>query len=266
MGTIGEVVRVRAIRVPDRSPRPEPAIATNGRGRLGERGHDERHDATNLGEEPIVAVKYAQLVAVDEHVNFAPAFPRSCSQPYRAIANAVCESEHRHPAPALHCRCGFHAVAKVRDLWRVAPAINGVVLDVELAGMVIEHRRGWRAAHEVVLGVHLPAKCARFLCRRPTVAVASYRAPRSGIGTLPWTPLRPVCARCAKRHGIPVADLAAALGVEVSVDRGPRVAPGDSARVEVRTWGTAFSNAMGSSVLVPSSVAMLSLPRARPHH
>jgi hypothetical protein len=182
-----------------------------------ERERDDTGVEVRFDDQPIVGVKYAQLVAVDDRLCFAPAFPRPVSKPYHALADAVCESEHRHAAPALRCHCGFHAVGTTRELWRVAPAVGGVVLDVELAGIVVEHRRGWRAANQAVLGVHLPTKCARFLCRRPTAGVAPYRTSRT-LEAWPWVALRPVCTRCARRHGIPIADLASRLGVEVTVD------------------------------------------------
>jgi hypothetical protein len=167
---------------------------------------------------PIVGVKLAHVVAVGSALSFAPAYPRVASLPYTAVAKAVCESDDAHAAPSLTCHCGFHAVPTRRELWRLAPTTATVVLDVELAGTVIEHRRGWRAAHQAVLGVRLPPTCARMFCRRPTVGLAPYHPRRFDLAAWPWTPLRAVCARCGTRNGIGIADIASALRVEVRAD------------------------------------------------
>jgi hypothetical protein len=166
--------------------------------------------------EPILGVKVARLVRYESRIYFAPRFPRALSRPYEAVADAVCESEHRHAAPDPGCRCGFHAVATRDDLWRLDASPEAVILDVELAGTVIEHEYGWRAQHQVVLGVHLPAICAKWRCRRPTAGAAPCRPETYELEMSHWTLLRPTCTRCAKRRLVPIADLASELGVEVS--------------------------------------------------
>jgi hypothetical protein len=220
-----------------------------------------------VGGEPIVAVKYAQLVAVEAGLCFAPAFPRAVSRPYPAVARAVCESEHQHAAPATRCHCGFHAVGTARELWRIAPAVGGVVLDVELAGVVVEHQRGWRASHQAVLGVHLPEKCSRFLCRRPTAGVAPYRMTHGTIEPWPWTVLRPVCARCAKRRGISLADVASGLGVEVTIDgrarRNEERTREHTSAAAARSFWLALSEGVATSALLPTSAAMLAATTSR---
>jgi hypothetical protein len=221
-----------------------------------------------IGGDPIVGVKYAQLVAAAAGLSFAPAFPRMASQPYSAVARAVCENDHldhAHVAPALRCHCGFHAVATTRELWRVAPAIGGVVLDVELAGIVVEHQRGWRASHQAVLGVRLPARCSRLLCRRPTAGVAPYRVARGSIEPWPWTPMRPVCARCMQRRGVPLAEVASALGVEVTIEgREDRTARADArAGPESRSLWLTISEHLACCAMFPTSAAMLAARSSR---
>ncbi len=182
----------------------------------------------SAAEEPIVAVKMARLVAADGRVQFVPCFPRALSHPYDAVSDAVCEGGRPHGAPDEHCRCGFHAVKARNELWRLDPAREAVVLDVELSGSVIEHEFGYRASRQAVLGVCLPATCTRWRCRRPTAGVAPYQSSAYEFELKPWTPLRPVCERCGKRHLWTVADLASELKVEVTVDRprrGPNSAP-----------------------------------------
>jgi hypothetical protein len=175
--------------------------------------------------EPLVRVKLARLVEASASVQFAPCFPRTRSLPYGALATAVCEGGHAHPAPGPSCRCGFHAVSTRHELWRLEPAREAVVLDVELAGTVIEHEYGVRASHQAVLGVHLPATCAKWRCRRSTAGVAPYRATsyESQLGA--YTALRPACTRCGKRHLLTIAGLASSLGVEVSVDTNTLMIP-----------------------------------------
>jgi hypothetical protein len=128
-------------------------------------------------------------------------------------------------APAPECRCGFHGVPTRSDLWRLEPAREAVVLDVELAGIVIEHEFGARASYQAILGVHLPATCAKWRCRRPAAGVAPYRAPAYESELRECTPLRPVCKRCARRHLRTVADLASSIGVEVTVDTNAPMIP-----------------------------------------
>ncbi len=171
-----------------------------------------------LEPQPLVCVKSARLVKAGRAVRFAPCFPRTRSQPYAAVAGAVCEAGRLHAAPGENCRCGFHGVRSRADLWRLEPAREAVVLDVELAGVVVEHEFGVRASHQAVLGVHLPAMCTKWRCRRPTAGVAPYRSTAYEADLSACVPLRPVCERCGKRHLIGVAELASALEVEVTVD------------------------------------------------
>jgi hypothetical protein len=168
--------------------------------------------------EPIVAVKAARLVETRTRVRFAPQFPRETSTPYDAVCDAVCESENRHPAPARDCRCGFHAVPSRTDLWRLHFQKESVILDVELAGVVIEHEFGWRAGHQAILGVQLPATCTKRWCGRPVAGVAPFVPTAYQLGLDNCRQLRPVCSRCGKRRLIPIADLASNLCVEVTVD------------------------------------------------
>lgn len=187
--------------------------------------------------EPIVAVKMARLVAADARVQFVPCFPRALSHPYEAVADAVCEGGRPHGAPEEHCRCGFHAVKARNELWRLDPAREAVILEVELSGTVIEHEFGFRASRQAVLGVFLPATCTRWRCRRPTAGVAPYQSSAYEFELKPWTPLRPVCERCGKRHLWSLADLASDLKVEVTVDRPRRSAATSSSDDGTRTDG-----------------------------
>ncbi len=183
-------------------------------------------DASSLPDDaqPVVCVKSARLVSAASGVKFAPSFPRTHSHPYDAVDTAVCEAGETHVAPTANCRCGFHGVRSREDLWRLPPAREAVVLDVELAGTVIEHEHGVRASDQAVLGVHLPHRCTSWRCRRTTAGVAQYRSSAYESELAGWIGLRPVCQRCAKRRLINVADLASRLGVEVCIDDEDRAA------------------------------------------
>lgn len=49
-----------------------------------------------------------------------------------------------HDAPFAPCTCGFYAAKKPPWWWRLKPFHR--TWRVELAGLVIEHKKGWRAA------------------------------------------------------------------------------------------------------------------------
>jgi hypothetical protein len=198
--------------------------------------------------EPLVGVKSARLVKVDGDVRFAPCFPRTRSQPYDAVAVAVCEAGRLHAAPGENCRCGFHAVRTRRDLWRLEPAREAVLLDVELAGHVVEHEYGVRASDQAVLGIHLPATCTKWRCRRPTAGVAPYHSTAYEAELSACIPLRPVCQRCGKRRLIALAELAAALGVEASVDAEDAPAATEHAEVGAPSTASRLGGALTASL------------------
>jgi hypothetical protein len=71
-----------------------------------------------------------------------------------------------HTAPDLGCTCGFYAFkgagAAVDLLAERPPAsrlFGAALLEVDLAGTVIEFDRGFRASHQRVLGVKVPRWC-----------------------------------------------------------------------------------------------------------
>jgi hypothetical protein len=71
-----------------------------------------------------------------------------------------------HAAPDLGCTCGFYALAdrgEATELLATRPPVSrmfgAVLLEVDLAGTVIEFDRGYRAGHQRVLGVQVPRWC-----------------------------------------------------------------------------------------------------------
>jgi hypothetical protein len=71
-----------------------------------------------------------------------------------------------HPVPDVKCSCGFYSYRDRRDaetLLATSPPATRVfgtaLLDVDLAGAIIECDRGFRSSHQRVLGVHLPGFC-----------------------------------------------------------------------------------------------------------
>jgi len=137
-----------------------------------------------------------------ERIVLQPAFFRQLGGSYEVAADAVCPLQD-HDAPDASCTCGFYAVEDDEELWRLGgyePEL--AVLDVDLAGRVIEHEHGYRASHQRVRRVTLGNACVR--CGRPAVALR-----RHWFGGL-----TPACARHGK-HAIAIDDVAAAFGVPV---------------------------------------------------
>jgi hypothetical protein len=71
-----------------------------------------------------------------------------------------------HSAPAVGCSCGFYAYRDRRDAEKllathppVGRHFGTALLDVDLAGTVIEYDHGFRSSHQRVLGVRVPAWC-----------------------------------------------------------------------------------------------------------
>ncbi len=137
-----------------------------------------------------------------ERIVLQPAFFRQLGTDYDVADRAVCPLQD-HDAPAPDCTCGFYAVETDDQLWRLGsyePEL--VVLDVDLAGRVIEHEHGFRASDQRVRAVTVGNTCVR--CGRPAAAMR-----RHWFGAL-----TPACAKHAKR---PVAldEVGEALGVPV---------------------------------------------------
>lgn len=162
-----------------------------------------------------------------------------------------------HEAPDLACTCGFYALrdrSAALELLATRPPVSrlfcAVLLEVDLAGTVIEFDRGYRSAQQRVLGVQVPRWCLP--CARQGRAVRAERI--AGLGgealsrachsDLPQHPplyraalaahnaevvrrlggraaLRPVCDAHTPVDGadesvaLELADLASGLGTEV---------------------------------------------------
>ena len=123
---------------------------------------------------------------------------------HRHTATAEC---HRagHIAPTVDCTCGFYAVPDLHELTDVTEHHpRSVVLEVELAGTVVEHERGMRGEQQTVLAMLFPGHCDR--CSRPATHLRRGKVWHS------------VCGDCATRTPDDVvsrADATALLGVEV---------------------------------------------------
>jgi hypothetical protein len=152
---------------------------------------------------PIAARKLARLGVEQDRVVLRPAFFRQLGEAYGARAQATCALSE-HEAPAADCSCGFYAVVDDTQLWRLgADEPELAVLDVELAGRVIEHDHGYRASDQRVVHVHFHGVCVR--CGRAAETFARRR----------FGGLVPSCRRCA-RHPVEPHEVAASLEVPVS--------------------------------------------------
>ena len=155
-------------------------------------------------DEPLLGFKYAELRGRRSPRMYPSG--RFWRRPYehRHAARAECH-RRRHPAPALDCSCGFHAVQAVTDLPEVTDHhARHVVLRVEFSGTVVEHERGLRGEQQTVLGVLFPGACAR--CGAPANRVLRDRV---------WASVCPECAARMGRRALTRADAASLLGVDV---------------------------------------------------
>jgi hypothetical protein len=151
---------------------------------------------------PIEARKLARLGIERGEVVLRPAFYRQFGASYGTRARALCPIRD-HDAPQIDCSCGFYAVAGDDELWRLgADDPDVAVLDVALAGRVIEHDNGWRASDQQARDIWLHGACVR--CGRRAEVLHHRR----------FGALVPACRRCARRP-ISVETVAASLGVPV---------------------------------------------------
>ena len=152
---------------------------------------------------PIAARKLARLAVEQDRVVLQPAFYRQLGAAYGALAQATCALAD-HEAPDADCSCGFYAVADDTQLWRLgADEPELALLDVELAGRVIEHDHGYRASHQRVTRVQLHGVCVRCGKRAETFAQRWFGG------------LVPSCSRCARR-AVSTEAVSASLEVPVS--------------------------------------------------
>ena len=151
---------------------------------------------------PIEATKLARLGVEHGRVVLRAAFFRQLGATYGVEADAECPL-HLHPAPQLECSCGFYATAEEEHLGRLGVDEPDVArLDVELAGHVIEHDHGFRAAHQRTCGVHVHGTCVR--CG--DLAEVLHRR-RFGA-------LVPSCRRCTRR-AMTLAEASTSLGAPI---------------------------------------------------
>jgi hypothetical protein len=152
---------------------------------------------------PIAARKLARLGVEQDRVVLRPAFYRQLGESYGAVAQASCALAD-HDAPAADCSCGFYAVADDSQLWRLgADEPELAVLDVELAGRIIEHDHGYRASDQRVTSVRFHGVCVR--CGKQAETFAHRR----------FGSLVPSCRKCARRT-VDADDVSASLQVPVS--------------------------------------------------
>jgi hypothetical protein len=150
---------------------------------------------------------------------------------YGADAAAVCEvlagtlapprRWGRRPEPAPHgvpdlaCTCGFYALkerAPALELLSARPPISRLfgtaLLEVDLAGTIIEFQRGFRASDQRVLGVRVPPWCL------PCAADGELR-PAARLAGLANRPL--AASLGAEIPRLPLADRAAVMAHHVSL-------------------------------------------------
>lgn len=145
------------------------AVADQGAGAEGGAGTSVDLPLT-IATEPIRAWKRAALVGGDgASIGFDGI---GMGGRYEVDAHAQCRPSRSyylgtapvaHEAPAVDCKCGFYGLAldDERQPTRPHEPAQPYLLDVELFGRVIRHERGYRAARQKVLRVHVPTLCYR---------------------------------------------------------------------------------------------------------
>jgi hypothetical protein len=109
------------------------------------------------GDVPILAQRAARLVFKGNSEHWASLHKGGT---FGVDADARCSFvlgssfDRRHDSPAVDCHCGFYAVPCDIEPWVESGAY--VTLLVELSGTVIEHEKGYRAAHQRVMECRIP--------------------------------------------------------------------------------------------------------------
>jgi hypothetical protein len=109
---------------------------------------------------------------------------------YLTVDDAVCVQGSRHQPPSRWCDCGFycfHEVSSALDLACEPDHTGAVVLEVAVSGRYRRHERGLRYSRQRVRAVRL-GRCA---CTRTAQLLSD-----TGIGTVGWRRLLPVCPSC----------------------------------------------------------------------
>lgn len=155
-------------------------------------------------DEPLRGYKYADVRGTEAPRIFPSGKYWNRTYEHRDTTAAVCH-RHHHAAPSLDCECGFHAVPHLEHLPDVTEHHGrSVVLEVELAGTVVEHERGLRGEYQTVLGVYFPATCER--CDAPATHLRRGRV---------WSSVCAECAAARPQGIVSRADATALFGVEV---------------------------------------------------
>ena len=134
---------------------------------------------------------------------------------YEVDDTARCALGHGHTAPEASCTCGFWSVPARADLGTTFDHADPTWADLEVEsfGRVVVHERGLRSGRQRVLSVRVDDRCAE--CGRTAAVLGADLA-------------GPVTPRCPLHRpspitgwSAPIADVAAALGTEVRVERRP---------------------------------------------
>ena len=152
---------------------------------------------------PIAARKLARLGIEHGASCCAPRSTASSVRPTARSPTPRCPLEG-HDAPGADCSCGFYAVADDTQLWRLgADEPELAVLDVELAGRVIEHDHGYRASDQRGAIGPLPRRVRAVRQAGRRVRAPALRRPRARVPALRvrGPSSRP---RCPTSLGVPV--------------------------------------------------------------
>jgi hypothetical protein len=171
---------------------------------------------------------------------------------YRTVDDAVCAHGSRHACPSRWCDCGFycfHELSAARDLACEPDHRGAVLLEVAVSGRYRRYERGLRYARQRVRTVRI----GRCECGRSAELLAD-----SGVGSVGWRRLVPVCSGCAALRPVITPEDFSRLagGIHVRLDAG---VPGVAVRPQpvAEPPPTSGDGEPGTVALLAAEVALL---------
>lgn len=209
-------------------------------------------------EEPLPGFKLAYpMLSADGTVAGYSGVTLGRAHVYRTVDDAVCAHGSRHACPSRWCDCGFycfHELSSARDLACEPDHRGAVLLEVAVSGRYRRYERGLRYARQRVRTVRI----GRCECGRAAELLAD-----SGVGSVGWRRLVPVCPGCAALRPVitPEGFSRLAGGIDVRLD-GPvpgMPVPGVAVRPEpsAEPAPTSRDDEPGTVALLAAEVALL---------
>ena len=115
---------------------------------------------------------------------------------YSSDDQAVCSEDDQHVPPVLDCECGFYAYKDYEEAkFELSLNPSAFLIDVDLFGLGLVYKRGYRAESQVVNQLLLPKRCMRCHLMPAQIFVADYQI---GFGDSPWWRWQIRCTLCSR--------------------------------------------------------------------